>query len=121
MSKDTYWFRHDSNARNDVRLVKLRRVSGLEGVGLFWCVIEMLRESKNYELPLSAIADIAFDLRVEEKVFDALFECELLTKGDTFFFSNSLLHRMNEYDKVKEKRRQAGSKGGIAKASLKIM
>jgi len=117
MSKDTYWFRHDSNARNDVRLVKLRRVAGLEGVGLFWCLIEMLREAKNYELPLTAIDDIAYDLRVDESVFGAIFDSELLQKGDTFFYSISLLNRMSEYDKVKEKRRLAGAKGGKAKAS----
>ncbi len=119
MAKDAYWFKHDSNARSDVRLVKLRRKAGLEGVGLFWCVIEMLRESENYELRTEAIEDIAYDLRTTKEVFDELFDCELLVKDELYFYSNSLKGRMVEHDAVKEKRRIAGAKGGKAKANAK--
>jgi len=63
MSKDAYYFSHDSNARNDPRMIKLRRMGGLETVGLFWCVIEMLRESENYQLPVDTIDDICYELR----------------------------------------------------------
>ncbi len=116
MAKDTFWFRHDSNARNDPKLVKLRRLSGVEGIGLFWCVIEMLRESETYTLEESHIDDIVYDLRIGKKVFDSLFECGLFTLDNGVFYSKSLLERMEALDKVKEKRRKAGAKGGKAKA-----
>ena len=119
MSKDSYWFRHDSNARNDVNMIRLRRVSGMEGVGAFWCIIEALRESKGYMIPLSSIEDVEYDLRITDEIFKSLFECNLLAQNEEFFFSNSLLSRMAEYDIVKEKRREAGAKGGKAKASAK--
>ena len=119
MAKDAYWFKHDANARADVRLVKLRRKTGLEGVGLFWCVVEMLREADNYEIENEAIEDIAYDLRTTENVFQELFNCELLVKGENTFYSNSLKSRMVEHDVVKEKRRIAGAKGGKAKADNK--
>jgi len=119
MAKDAFWFKHDSNSRTDVKLVKLRRKSGLEGVGLFWCVVEMLRESENYELDLSCSDDIIYDLRTTESVFESLFECNLLEKGENTFYSESLKGRMLGMDKVREKRKLAGSKGGKAKAIAK--
>jgi len=119
MAKDAFWFKHDSNSRTDVKMVKLRRKSGLEGVGLFWCVVEMLRESENYELELGCSDDIIYDLRTTESVFESLFECELLSRDENVFYSESLKDRMTGMDKVREKRRLAGSKGGKAKASAK--
>lgn len=109
------WFRHDTNARNDIKLVKLRR-KGLDRIGLFWCVVEMLRETEGWRIPLDDIEDILFDLRCENVVFNDLFECGLLEKDELFFWSNSLVKRMEEYEIVVQKRRDAGSKGGKKKA-----
>ena len=119
MSKDAYYFSHDSNARNDLKVVKLRRSSGLEGYGLYWCIIEMLRESERYELPIEDISAICFELRINEKLFDILFECQLLFKGKKMFYSKSLKNRMLRLDKIKQKRKIAGAKGGKSKASAK--
>ena len=117
MKKDAYWFSHDSNSRNDVKLVKLRRLHGLEGIGLFWCVVEMLREAKDYELSIESIDDIAYELRTDTSVFESMFQCGLFEKKGEIFYSQSLKHRMVEHDRLKEKRRVAGAKGGKAKAS----
>ena len=119
MAKDAYYFSHDSNARNDLKMIKLRRKLGLKGVGLFWCAIEMLRETFDYSIPLSEIEDICFDLRCEADDFNILFECDLLQKHDDFFISSSLCERMEKLDEIKEKRRIAGAKGGKSKASAK--
>jgi len=117
--KDAYWFKHDGNARNDLNMIKLRRRGGLEAIGLFWCVIEMLRESEAHELPINDIDDICYELRCENKIFDYLFNCNLLVKNDNVFYSESLKNRMFKLDEIKEKRRIAGSKGGKAKARPK--
>lgn len=109
------WFRHDTNARNDIKLVKLRR-RGLDRIGLFWCVVEMLRETDGWKIPLYDVEDILYDLRCEKNVFDDIFECGLLEKDELFFWSNSLIKRMEEYEIVLQKRRDAGSKGGKKKA-----
>jgi hypothetical protein len=117
--KDAYYFSHDSNARNDLKIVKLRRKLGLSGVGLFWCIIEMLRESENYKLNLADIEDICYELRFDSKDFTILFECELLEKDDDLFWSKSLLSRMKRADNIRQKRREAGTKGGKSKAIAK--
>lgn len=53
--------------RNDVKVIKLRRQLGLEGYGLYWCLIEMLRDTPDYKLPIDAVDDIAFSLNISKK------------------------------------------------------
>ena len=126
--KDAYYFSHDSNARNDQRIIKLRRKHGAEGVGIFWMIVEILREQKEYRLGLDddTIENIAFDLRVDQdKLEDIILHYDLFQreKGDDYgyFYSNSLIMRMERLDLIKEKRAIAGSKGGKSKASDKQM
>lgn len=115
--KDAYYFSHDSNARNDLKMLKLRRLHGIEGYGLFFCVIEMLRETNGYKLNLSVIPEICFDLRVDENVFEGLFESGLLQKNGEYFYSDSLLKRMEIREEIREKRSASGKLGAIAKHS----
>jgi len=112
MSKDAFYFSHDSNAQHDPKMIRLRRTAGLEGVGLYWCVIERLREAESYRLEAGMIPDICFDLRVDEQVFQAIFESGLLEQEDGFFFSRSLLRRME----IREAKREQASRAGRASA-----
>ena len=48
MSKDAYYFPHDSNARNDKRLIKVRMKYGMQGYGIYFGIIEILREQNDY-------------------------------------------------------------------------
>ena len=41
--KDVGYFSHDSNAHRDYKMVKLRTKLGWGGYGLFWAIIENLR------------------------------------------------------------------------------
>jgi len=36
MKKEAYYFSHDSNARQDEKIIKLRMKLGWEGYGLYW-------------------------------------------------------------------------------------
>ena len=47
-TKDTYWFRHDSNAKDDYKCMILIEQLGCEGYGIFWILVETLREQKDY-------------------------------------------------------------------------
>ena len=46
--KDAYYFPHDCNARNDPKILALRSVFGAEGYGVYWMLIEILREQPDY-------------------------------------------------------------------------
>ena len=50
MTKDAYYFPHDSNARNDQRLMKVRMKYGMKGYGIYFGIIEILREQCEYTL-----------------------------------------------------------------------
>ena len=115
MNKDSFYFPHDSNARNDTKCIKLRRLKGWEGYGLFWGVIEMLREATDHRINLKAKEDICFELRITPEDLDVLFECDLLQKDAEFFFSKSLLSRMKRAKELTDLRRAAGRKGGRPK------
>ena len=38
------FFKHDLYARNDPKLLRLRMTHGLEGIGAYWCIVEMMYE-----------------------------------------------------------------------------
>ena len=113
MAKDSYYFSHDSNARNDVKLIKLRRIFAMEGVGIYWCICEMLREAENYELPISCIPDIAFELRTaEEKIISIINDFNLFIVNETnLFFSDSLKRRMGALERKRQQQIEAGKRG----------
>jgi hypothetical protein len=46
--KDAYWFRHDSNASRGLRLLQLKQIHGFWGLGVYWSVVEILREQEDY-------------------------------------------------------------------------
>ena len=118
--KDAYYFSHDSNARNDQRLMKVRMKYGPEGYGIYFMIIEILRDTENYTLHMDDIESICFDLRAEKnKVLDILKNYELFGFHDDYFCSKSLSRRMEKLDNIKEKRRESGKLGGKAKANTK--
>jgi hypothetical protein len=110
--KESYYFSHDSNARNDVKIIKLRRQLGLEGYGLYWCLIEMLRDTPDYKLPIDAIDDIAFSLNIsKEKVETVINNYELFVVDDQQFFSERLIRNMEKYIDTKKRLSEAGKIG----------
>ena len=60
MAKDFY-FHHDCNARNDIKLKRLAVEMGMKGIGIYWCLIEMLYEN-NGEILMKDVPIIAKEL-----------------------------------------------------------
>ncbi len=119
MAKDAYWFSHDSNARNDEKTVELRMELGWAGYGIYWALIEMLRDAPKYRLKPDCNR-IAFALSTEVEMVDSVInKFDLFIFKDDYFFSSSLTARMKGMDKMREKRSKAGRIGGIASAEAK--
>ncbi len=117
MKKDAYYFSHDANARNDFKILRIRRSLGLEGYAIYFCLIEILREQTSYKLPIDSIPDIAFDLHTtEEKIKNIIYSFELFEITDNEFYSMRLLNSMNKYNSLKIKLSENGKKGGLGKA-----
>ena len=119
--KDAYYFSHDSNARHDPRIIKLRRQYGAEGYGVFFMLVEILREQDDYTLDFNdeSIMDIAYESQVDEKkVNDIICNYELFTIETNHFYSASLKRRMERADLIREKRSYAGRMSGKARTSV---
>lgn len=111
-SKDAFYFSHDANARNDIKIIKLRRKLGMAGYGIYWCVIEILRETSEYKLPIEHIDDIAFELKVESETLTSIInDFGLFTVNDGFFCSTRLCKSMGMYNDYRDKLSAAGKKG----------
>lgn len=123
MSKDAYYFSHDSNAHHDPKILKLRMSLGWEGYGIYWAIIESLRNQENYMLSEDDFSFLTLSLAIDtvklEQMLSKCLDVGLLTLEDGNVFSGSLLRRMDKADKIRNKRKIAGALGGKAKANAK--
>ena len=105
--KDSYYFQHDYNARNDPKLQDVLIELGVEGIGIYWCIIEQLYEQGG-TLPLRYCKSIAFALHVDCNVVERLVNDYGLFKNDgENMWSESVLNRLNRRTEVSEKRKLA--------------
>lgn len=108
------YFSHDSNARNDERIIRLRMKHGAAGYGVFFMLLELLRNAKGYMCATDYKA-ISYELRVDAALVRAVvedFNLFLFTNDHSFFFSSSLLQNMKRKDEVSRARSAAGKRGG---------
>lgn len=95
MAKDTFWFKHDYNARNDEKILELRSVYGAEGYGVFWMLVESMAETENGGLKASLIGGLSLGYGVAKErlkeIVKYCLEIELLYEKDGLYFNGRLL------------------------------
>ena len=110
------YFPHDSNARNDERLVNVRMKHGPAGYGVYFMLVERLREDPEY----MSVVDynlIAFDLRIDASLAKSiirdfgLFAFTVDPERGECFYSESLRQRMARKDEITAKRKAASAIG----------
>lgn len=110
MKKEAYYFSHDSNAKDDPKILKLRMNLGWEGYGLFWGLIELLRNQPDYRMQKHYMS-IAFALHTDEsKIKSLVNDFDLFSQDQDLFWSESLLKRMELKEEKSEKMRNAANK-----------
>ncbi len=100
--KDARYFTHDDNARHDPKTQALIKKYGMKGYGMFWVIVETLRETRGHKLSfkkyvLDALA-VQMQCSAEEiKTFikDCVEEFELFVQESDFFYSETLLERLS--------------------------
>ena len=107
--KDTYYFTHDFNTRNDYKIKMLIRKHGMNGYGVFWAIIEELYNNAN---ALQMDFDgIAYDLRVDEKVVESIInDFDLFVIDKDQFGSMSVQRRLDERAEKSAKARDSANK-----------
>lgn len=116
--KEAYYFSHDSNARNDKKILDMLSVYGAEGYGWYWMLVEMMRDASDYKLDMQskysfnafAMQLYADSTKVKDFIMDCINEFGLFESDGSFFWSNSLLRRMEKKKKVSESRANAANK-----------
>jgi hypothetical protein len=119
MAKDAYWFRHDANARNDIKIIELRSLHGYEGYGLYFGILEVMREQAHYAIPENKIGMVSVALgesaaKVKEVIEDCV-SVGLFERNDGLIYSPSFLDRMSKWEDMKNRNESNGSKGGRPK------
>ena len=113
MAKDGYYFSHDYNARNDRKMRNLRCDKGMAGLGIYWCLIEMLYEEGGY-LKLSECESIAIELQTDVKdIQDIIHNYGLFKLRKVTFYSISALTRI-ERRKAKTETARKSARAGWA-------
>lgn len=111
------YFSHDSNARNSDKLMKVRMKLGAEGYGIFFMLIERLREEEGYKSTID-YDTLAFDLRVDaEKVKQVVEDYDLFkfTEDGKYFYSDSFNERMEMMDVRAQQRKSKAKKAAEAR------
>jgi len=125
MSKDAYWFRHDSTAGRGLKLRKIQHIYGHEGKGIYWDIVEILRDQEEYKFEssdssLQLLADLIsykdesrFITWFKDCIKVGLFE---LINNNKYFHCPPLTKNMSVWETKKDN----GSKGGRPKITETI-
>ena len=106
MPKDTFYFSHDYNSRNDEKIKRLIRKHGMQGYGIFWAIVEELYNNAN-ALHLD-YDGIAYDLRTESDIVKSvLHDFDLFVFNGDHFGSLSVQNRINDRKDKSQKARDS--------------
>ena len=107
--KKTY-FNHDSNSRNDIRIIKLRAKLSYEGYGIFWALLELLFNEEN-KLCISDYETLAFGLQCDPKILKQVIEdFELFVIEDNCFYSKRLHRHIEDINNKSTKAKESINK-----------
>lgn len=117
MAKDSYWFKHDSTAGRGTRMRKMAFIYGHWGKGIYWDVIEILRDQSDYKFELDneslrLLADL-IGCKDEQKFINWFNDCvrlDLLQVSDNYFYSQVLCENMGVWESKKTNGSKAKSK-----------
>lgn len=112
-ARDTYYFPHEYNAKDDPKCEQLISAMGMEGYGIFWALLEVLRSQPGYTYPLSNIPIIAHKYyTTEEQVRRVVYDFGLFSIVEgSIFFSQGLINRMRPLDERRAKQSIGGKSG----------
>ena len=118
MSKDSYWFRHDSSAGRTLKMRKMSHIYGHEGKGMYWDVVEVLRDQDGYQFnsddsSLNLLADL-IGCKDEIRFYNWFQDClklGLFEDDGVNFICPALTNNMEFW----ETKKANGAKGGRPK------
>lgn len=111
------YFSHDTDARNEDKMLGVRMELGAEGYGMYWMLLEKLAAEKTHILTLD-MAKLSWDLRCDTDKLSRLinnYGLFVLDQENGQFWSEGLMNRMEKADAISNVRSEAGKAGVEAK------
>jgi hypothetical protein len=123
MANAAYWFKHDSNAKDDYKCMLLIDQLGLEGYGIYWVLIETLREQEGYRYPMAMLPILAKRYGTSGEKMRAVVASYGLFEvfEDESFSSPSLMRRMNEFEELVQRKKELCSTAGKRSAESRAL
>lgn len=121
MNKSLY-FSHDYTASDDVKILFLRQSLGMEGVGIFWYIIERMAQAGG-SLPLKIIPVLSMQMQVTEtKVQGVVNNFELFEVSENDFFSRRLLQTIDLRKTLQDAGQRGAAKrwGTVTQTKIKL-
>jgi hypothetical protein len=115
--KDAFYFPHYSNARNDRKLKRVIKSLGVEGYGIYFMLLEVLRDQTEFRYPMADIDLLADEFGTSEaKVAAVIRNFDLFNIDDEqSFFSINLIKYLEPMFKMRDQRSIAGKASGEAR------
>lgn len=101
-------FTHDYHAREN--LAKLQMALGLEGIGAYWCLVEMMHERCG-EIPVDEIECIAFSMHCSPQLVESIvFDFDLFSIDEGLIRSRRVRRNLKSKEAVSDTRRAAAER-----------
>jgi len=104
------FFNHDSNARNDLKLIRLRKFGGWEFYGIYFAILELLFSEEN-KLCIEDYETLAFGLQCDaDKLKQIIEDFDLFVVEDNCFYSRRLYEHIEEINLKSQKAKESINK-----------
>jgi hypothetical protein len=119
MNKDAYYFPHFSNARTDRKILRLRKELNIEGYGIYFMLLEVLRDAPSFKYPIEDLDLLASEFGTsEQKIRTVVCKYKLFEVDENqCFFSIKMGEYLEPYLRMKEQRKLAG----VASAAKRLL
>jgi hypothetical protein len=107
--KDAFYFPHFCNARNDRKVKRVIKQHGIQGYGIYFMLLEVLREQTDYRYPFADVDLLADEFGVEEQtLLSVINDSELFQIDGDSFYSANLIKYLEPMMRMREQRSKAG-------------
>lgn len=123
-TKDSLFFRHDYNARNDRKIAALVKKHKAAGYGIFWITCEMMHEEGGHiefdDITFGALAkdcneEVEF---IKQVISDCITDFKLFKREDDIIISGRVSRNLEWKQELSKSRSEAGKAGAKAKQML---
>jgi len=107
------WFRHDTDARNDIKIRRLLRDNDRASLGAYWMCVEIIYQNEGYADEAAVTEELSF-YNMDEFI-PAMIDLDLIERtGDGRLTSKRVLSEIAYWEQTRRKKVEAGRKGGLA-------